>query len=66
MLFGGATGDTGRYSMTGETFIFNIITKTWAKLTGKFTKFYGYTLITSNNTQSSRKLETHHFLLFNS
>jgi len=27
VLFGGATGDTGRYSMTGETFLFNFIDK---------------------------------------
>ena len=35
VLFGGATGDTGRYSMTGDTFIFNVLTKTWIKLEGK-------------------------------
>ena len=29
VLFGGATGDTGKYSMTGETYLFNILTKTW-------------------------------------
>lgn len=34
VLFGGATGDTGKYSMTGETFLFNILTKTWSKLNG--------------------------------
>lgn len=27
VMFGGATGDTGKYSMTGETFIFNILNK---------------------------------------
>lgn len=32
VLFGGATGDTGRYSMTGETFIFNFIDKNWQRL----------------------------------
>ena len=32
VLFGGATGDTGKYSMTGETYLFNILTKTWGKL----------------------------------
>ena len=36
VLFGGATGDTGKYSMTGETFLFNILTKTWSKLNGKW------------------------------
>ena len=35
VLFGGATGDTGKYSMTGETYLFNILTKTWSKLNGK-------------------------------
>jgi protein phosphatase len=32
VLFGGAMGDTGRYQMTGETFLYNILTKTWKKL----------------------------------
>jgi len=36
VLFGGATGDTGRYSMTGETFLFNFIDKQWQRLNGKF------------------------------
>jgi hypothetical protein len=27
VLFGGATGDTGKYSMTGETYMFNILNK---------------------------------------
>ena len=38
VLFGGATGDTGKYSMTGETYLFNILTKTWSKLNGRFSK----------------------------
>ncbi len=29
VLFGGATGDTGKYSMTGETFMYNILSKNW-------------------------------------
>lgn len=36
VLFGGATGDTGKYSMTGETFMYNILSKNWQKLLGKF------------------------------
>ena len=36
VLFGGATGDTGKYSMTGETFMYNILSKTWQKLSGKW------------------------------
>lgn len=39
VLFGGATGDTGKYSMTGETYLFNILTKTWSKLNGKLSEF---------------------------
>ena len=35
VLFGGATGDTGKYSMTGETFIYNILNKSWQKLQGE-------------------------------
>jgi len=42
VLFGGATGDTGKYSMTGETYLFNILTKTWSKLNGKI--FLGFIL----------------------
>jgi len=36
VLFGGATGDTGKYSMTGETYIFNMLLRTWTELNGKF------------------------------
>jgi protein phosphatase len=32
VLFGGATGDTVKYSMTGDTFIFNVLGKNWQKL----------------------------------
>ena len=39
VLFGGATGDTGKYSMTGETFIFNMLLKTWTELNGKYYLF---------------------------
>ena len=35
ILFGGATGDTGKYSITGETFSFDIISKFWKKVEGK-------------------------------
>lgn len=35
VLFGGATGDTGKYSMTGETFIFNMLLNTWTELNVK-------------------------------
>ena len=36
VLFGGATGDTGKYSMTGETFMYNVLSKNWQKLQGLF------------------------------
>ena len=35
VLFGGATGDTGKYSMTGEAFMFNMFLKTWTELSIK-------------------------------
>ena len=35
VLFGGATGDTGKFSMTGETWIFNMFLKTWTELSVK-------------------------------
>lgn len=44
VLFGGATGDTGKYSMTGETYLFNILTKTWSKLNGTL-KFKYYNIL---------------------
>lgn len=40
VLFGGATGDTGKYSMTGETFMYNILNKSWQKLSGKYHIFF--------------------------
>ncbi len=42
VLFGGATGDTGKYSMTGETFIFNLLLRTWTELNGKFRSFTNF------------------------
>lgn len=32
VLFGGATGDTGKYSMTGDTYVFNVAKRNWQKL----------------------------------
>jgi protein phosphatase len=32
VLFGGATGDTGKYSITGDTFSFDIMTRFWKKI----------------------------------
>ena len=34
ILFGGATGDTGRYSITGDTYSFDITTRYWKKIDG--------------------------------
>jgi hypothetical protein len=36
ILFGGATGDTGRYVITGDTYALDIIGNKWSKLDGKF------------------------------
>ena len=32
VLFGGATGDAGKFSMTGDTYIFNTIKHCWLKV----------------------------------
>jgi len=32
ILFGGATGDTGRYAITGDTFLFDNTLRRWKKL----------------------------------
>jgi protein phosphatase len=32
ILFGGATGDTGRYSITGDTFAFDLVARFWKKV----------------------------------
>ena len=35
VLFGGATGDTGRYIITGDTYGLDLIASKWSKLEGK-------------------------------
>lgn len=35
VMFGGATGDSGKYSMTGETFLFNMYLNQWSDLKAK-------------------------------
>ena len=32
ILFGGATGDVGKYSMTGDTYMLNTLKRCWIKL----------------------------------
>ncbi len=32
ILFGGATGDVGKYAITGDTFLLDLVTKKWRKL----------------------------------
>jgi len=32
VLFGGAIGDTGKYTITGDTYLLDIINKKWKKL----------------------------------
>ena len=36
ILFGGATGDTGKYIITGDTYALDLICNKWAKLDGKY------------------------------
>jgi hypothetical protein len=38
ILFGGATGDTGRYVITGDTYALDIIGNKWSKLEGNSLK----------------------------
>jgi len=33
-MFGGATGDTGKYVITGDTYILDLPSKKWMKLEG--------------------------------
>ena len=35
VLFGGATGDTGKYGMTSDTFVYNIQGHSWSRLSIK-------------------------------
>ena len=36
ILFGGATGDTGKYIITGDTYALDLISYKWTKLEGIF------------------------------
>lgn len=36
VLFGGATGDTGKYIITGDTYTLDLISFKWTKLEGKY------------------------------
>jgi protein phosphatase len=35
VLFGGATGDTGKYIITGDTYTLDLISFKWTKLEGR-------------------------------
>jgi len=35
VIFGGATGDTGKYIITGDTYALDLISSKWSKLEGK-------------------------------
>ena len=35
VIFGGATGDAGKYNMTGDTFIFNLFKLEWSVAKGE-------------------------------
>ena len=34
VIFGGATGDTGKYTITGDTYSFDLIARFWRKIDG--------------------------------
>ena len=34
ILFGGATGDSGKFAMTSDTYLFNLFKNDWTKLKG--------------------------------
>ena len=40
VIFGGATGDTGKYIITGDTYALDLISSKWSKLEGKKVHFY--------------------------
>lgn len=37
ILFGGAVGDTGKYSITADTYSFDLLTRVWKKIPGNIT-----------------------------
>jgi hypothetical protein len=42
VLFGGATGDTGKYTITGDTYALDLATFEWTKLEGKYVSTHYY------------------------
>lgn len=40
VLFGGATGDTGKYIITGDTYALDLISYKWTKLEGMLYSYY--------------------------
>lgn len=40
VLFGGATGDTGKYIITGDTYTLDLISFKWTKLEGIYTYIF--------------------------
>lgn len=51
ILFGGATGDTGKYIITGDTYCLDLISNKWSKLEGK--------IIVSLTSIKDRELRRH-------
>lgn len=45
VLFGGATGDTGKYIITGDTYALDLVSYKWTKLEGNI---YRYLLAITN------------------
>ena len=42
VIFGGATGDTGKYIITGDTYALDLISSKWSKLEGKYLRTVMY------------------------
>lgn len=54
ILFGGATGDTGKYIITGDTYGLDLISYKWIKLEGTHFKVYKMYRIWNSTIPKSR------------
>lgn len=59
VLFGGATGDTGRYSITGDTYSLDLMSKTWRRLDN-----IGGIAPTPRAAHASAAVETHQMIIY--
>jgi hypothetical protein len=56
VIFGGATGDTGKYIITGDTYALDLISSKWSKLEGKAIHPSIHLSLLSQHVQSPRIL----------